>query len=109
MKWLDGYSFLSAQVGRGTWNTTHANRIFAVSKRFVRFLWELRLIELPRNLDKKTLAFTLSPREIEIFTDAEVRALWAVVANQTRVDVALSLNCGMTAKDINDLRQEQVD
>lgn len=109
MRWSDWYGFLASSVQSGRWNTSHVNRIYAVSKRFVKFCWECRLLELPRNLEKRTMNFAISAQVIEIFSDAELAKLWAVVGNQTRLHVALSLNCGFTAVDINDLRQSEVD
>lgn len=50
-KWLGWYTHLSGKVADGTWELSHCDRIFAISRRFVRFLWEMRLIELPRNLE----------------------------------------------------------
>jgi len=109
-KWLAWYGYLSAAVKAGKWNIAHVNRIFAVSKRFVRFLWELRLLlTLPRNLDSKNLAFPIRPRQVQIFEDEEIARLYAVVRNQSRLHFLLMLNCGMLARDISDLRQDQVD
>ncbi len=108
-KWLEWYTFLSGQISKGVWDVSHVDRIFAVARRFVRFLWDMRLVELPRNLDSKRLAFTVSPKEIEVFSTEELKALWAVVSGQTKLHVLLMLNCGFIGKDISDLRQDDVD
>ena len=109
-KWLAWYGYLSAAVEAGKWNTTHVSRIFALSKRFVRFLWELRLLPaLPRNLDSKNLAFTIHPRQVQIFEDEDIARLYAVLRNQSRLHFLLMLNCGMLARDISDSAQDQVD
>jgi integrase len=55
------------------------------------------------------MTFTLHPKEVEVYTAQEVRAVWQVVKNQSRLHFLLMLNCGMLAKDINDLRQDEVD
>jgi integrase len=109
-RWLEWHAFLAEQVEAGRWNVAHVNRIWAISKRFVRFCWELRALDsLPRNLDKRSLAFTVRPRAVEVFTAEELRALYAVVANQSRLHFLLMCNCGFLASDLNDLRQHEVD
>jgi integrase len=109
VKWLEFYNHLAGQVAKGVWGHTHVDRILGVARRFVRFLWELRLIDLPRNLDSKRLTFASAPRDIEVFGAQELARLYAVVANQSRLHFLLMLNCGMTARDINDLRHDQID
>jgi hypothetical protein len=108
-KWLAWYGFLAEQRKLGRWGDYRCGRIMDVAKRFVRFCCELELLELPRNLDNPGLSFTNPPKEIEVCTDGELARLWAAVRNQSRLHVLLMLNCGMLAKDINDLRQSEVD
>ncbi len=108
-KWLAWYGFLGEQRKLGRWGDYRCGRIMDVAKRFVRFCWELELLELPRNLDNPGLSFTNPPKEIEVCTEEELARLWSAVKNQSRLHVLLMLNCGMLAKDINDLRQDEVD
>lgn len=109
LKWQEFFSHVADKVAKRTWGMTHANRVFAVAKRFVRYLWELRLIELPRNLDSKRFSFKLSPSEIEVWTIDEIKKFLAPVNGQTRLHVLLMLNCGMLGKDISDLSPKEVD
>jgi integrase len=108
-KWQDWYSFLAGKRASGEWSEAHVDRILQVAKRFVKALWEWELIGLPRNLDSKTLSFQVSPKQIEVFSADELAALWGAVKNQSRLHVLLCLNCGMLAKDVNDLRHDEVD
>jgi len=108
-KWLDWYTHLNAQITKRIWDVSHVDRIFGVSKRFVKFLWEMRLVELPRNLDSKRLAFTVPPREIELFTGDELKRLFTITTGQSKLHILLMLNCGFVGKDISDLRPDEVD
>ena len=51
----------------------------------------------------------LHPRQVQIYEDEEIIRLFAVLRNQSRLHFLLMLNCGMLARDISDLRQDQVD
>jgi integrase len=108
-KWLEWYNWLSGQVSGGTWGVAHADRLLSVARRFVRFLWELRLIELPRNLDNRQLAFTQSPKQVEIFSVEEVQKLYATATGQSKLHVLLMLNCGFQGMDVATLGQNEVD
>ncbi len=109
LKWQNWYNFLTSQIASKIWIVSHCDRIFAVAKRFVRYLWEMRLIELPRNLDSRNLSFAVSPSKIVVWTTDEIKKLLSVATGQTRLHVLLMLNCGFLGKDISDLRQEEID
>jgi hypothetical protein len=98
VKWLEWFNYLCGQIDKGVWGASHCDRILAVSKRFVRFLWELEMIDLPRNLDKKDLSFTVRAKEIETFTEEELRALLNVTTGQSELHVLLMLNAGLSAR-----------
>jgi hypothetical protein len=108
-KWTETYEWLCDQLDQGVWANSHCDRIFAIARRFVEWLWEIELIDLPRNLRKKEYAFMQGPKKIMTWTAEELQALWSVVSGQTRLQVLLMLNCGMTGIDISDLRQDEVD
>lgn len=109
VKWAEWYAFLASRVNDGTWAVSHADRIFAVSKRFVRYLWEVELIDLPRNLDSKNLSFTIAPTEITTWTNEEIAKLLMTTTGQSRLHIYLMLNCGFIGQDVNDLRHDEVD
>ncbi len=108
-KWLEFHGWLAGRLEDGTWGVEHCDRVRAVAKRFVRFLYEMRLIELPRNLDNRGLSFKKAPQKIATFSVNEVQKLYAVVGGQSKLHVLLMLNCGFTGQDINDLRHAEVD
>lgn len=108
-KWLGWYAHLAGKVTEGTWESSHCDRIFAISKRFIRFLWEMRLIELPRNLENRSLAFSVGAKQIEVFSVDEVQKLFDTATGQTSLHILLMLNCGFIGQDVSDLRQDQVD
>ena len=108
-KWLELHGWLSAKLDRGEWGLEHCDRIFSVAKRFIKFLWEMRLIELPRNLDRRDLAFTQHAKQIKTFTVEGVRKLYAITSGQSKLHLLLMLNCGFIGKDVNDLHPQQVD
>jgi integrase len=112
LKWRDWYNYLAGEVASRKWAASHARRIYAVAKRFVRFLWEVRkLDQLPRTLDSSSLTFKVPPREVEIFTEGEICSLYGKIpdTSQSKLHFLLMLNCGMLAVDINDLREGEVD
>lgn len=109
LKWQDWHAFLSTSLESGHWGESYVSRIYSVSKRFVRTLWEWELIALPRNLDSSKLGFTVSPKAIKVVADDDLIALLKAVKGQTYLHALLMLNCGFTAKDVNDLRHDEVD
>lgn len=108
-RWQEWYGHLAEKKAAGEWSASHVDRILQVARRFVKALWEWELIELPRNLDSRTLAFEVPARKVETFSAGELARLWGAVRNQSRLHVLLMLNCGMLAKDVSDLKQTEVD
>jgi integrase len=79
-------------------------------KRLVRYCWEARAIDLPRNLDSRALRFKVQPKAVRTWTPQEVRkVLKKLKKPQLRLYALLGLNCGMTNVDIGYLRKDQVD
>jgi hypothetical protein len=77
-------------------------------KRLVRYCWEARAIELPRNLESRAFRFKVQPKAIKTFTGAEVRECLNLLKPQLRLYAMLGLNCGMTNVDIGLLRKDQI-
>ena len=65
--------------------------------------------ELPRNLGDKSLSIRVPKKKLVLFTDGEIKTLLAEAKERLKLCILLSLNCGMTQKDISDLRPDQVD
>jgi len=89
---------------------SHKARIQIDAKSFVKYLFEKRILDnLPRNLGNKALAFGDAVKKINVVPLGEVRKFFKEATGQTRLHFLLGLNCGMTAQDISDLQQSQVD
>jgi integrase len=76
-------------------------------KKFVRFLWSKRVIDLPRNLDAYKIGTEL--KAVKTWDLAEVRSLVARLKGRLRAAVLLGLNCGMTSVDVAGLTKDMVD
>jgi integrase len=87
----------------------YKGRILRTAKNFVRYLYEMRLIELPRNLDSRLLAFKSRRKEVKPLAVDVLRRFYGAAVGQTKLHVLLMLNCGMTAQDVSDLRDDEVD
>lgn len=93
-------------------SATTAKEHLATVKMFVRWLWEMEVIAvLPRVLGNKsnTLKITAEGTAPVIFDNAEVELLLKNATGRTKLFILLMLNCGMTQKDIADLRKSEVD
>jgi integrase len=98
--WLTGKPF----------DDSHKARIHIDAKNFVRYLFEKRILDnLPRNIGNSALAFGEKVKSIKVVPVADVRAFLKACTGQTSLHVLLALNCGMTAQDISDLNEHQVD
>jgi hypothetical protein len=87
-------------TGFDTWSTF---------KRFVKWLWGLDLIDLPKNLDSKEYTFPRKRKKIEIISDDDLKSLFAKATERTTLYMLLGLNTAMTQVDIAWLRHENVD
>jgi integrase len=91
--------------------TTASDRMTSV-KGFIRWLWQTEAIsELPRVLHPKSKMLEIGKgvKKILTFTESEIATLLTRASNRTKLYVLLALNCGMTQKDISDLRDDEVD
>lgn len=85
-----------------------AREILYVIKALIYWAYELRLCDqLPRNLRKFT-AVQLPRPTIKTFSVEEVRLLWNTADERLRCFIALAVNCGYGAKDISDLKINEV-
>ena len=94
------------------WSRTTAGHYMTTVKSFVRWLWQIEAIQtLPRNLDGKSASLRIgreSP-EVVVFEIDEIKTLLERASDRTKLYILLMLNCGMTQKDISDLKQSEVD
>ncbi len=95
-----------------SFSMTTAREYLTTVKSFVRWLWELEVIAaLPRVLGNKSksLKITAENSTPVIFENDEVLRLLNNATGRTKLFMLLMLNCGMTQKDIADLRKLEVD
>jgi integrase len=76
-------------------------------RRFTKFVWSRRLIELPRNLD--AFSFQVQAQEIELPSPEEVREALNELKPRLQLYCLLGLNCGMLSADVGQLRKDQID
>jgi len=95
------------QGDKGGWSVSYAKEIFSNTRRFIRWLWEVDAIEMPRNLDTR-FRFPSSTKKIETWTVAEVQEAIGAANGKMKLALLLMLNAGMTQRDVSDLRQDEV-
>jgi integrase len=89
--------------------TEEAAKEYQVSKTFVRWLWKQDLLpSLPKNLDD-IMSFPRFTKEIQTYSNADIKKTVKLATGQLKLHLLLMLNCGMTQKDISDLRKDQID
>lgn len=76
-------------------------------RRFVGYVSDKRLIEVPRNLSK--FRFKVRPQKIKVYPLEEVKQVLAALTPRLRLYALLGLNCGMTNVDIGRLTKGMVD
>lgn len=103
------YLFLVGKINNGEMSDKYADSAMKEARAFVRSRWELRLIDLPRNLDSKSLSITVQDKAIRLFDDTEIAELLKNAPDRVRLYLLLALNCGFTASDIGTLTHSEVD
>lgn len=109
---LKYHTHLMDKVKTKEWTRTTARHYLVAVKAFVRWLWQSEAIPaLPRMLDSQSKLLTISDPlpTVVVFTPEEVRTLLAAASDRTKLYVLLMLNCGMTQKDIADLKPSEID
>lgn len=106
------HSHLLDGVKSGKWGRTNAKNYLSTVKSFIRWLWQTdKIAALPRVIDgrSKLLKISAAAAEITVFDKSELAMLLTNASDRTKLYILLMLNCGMTQKDIADLRQPEVD
>jgi hypothetical protein len=86
-----------------------ARKRLRMMKRFIKYLWGQRLIELPRNLDSEEFRFQVVAREIVVPERDRVVAVVAALPPRLRLYALLALNCAMNQVDISELKHTMLD
>lgn len=85
-----------------------AGGILTITKTFIRWLWEIEALEnMPRNIGKLTIETPAVV--IRTMPADEIKLLLAGAIGRTKLFLMLMLNCGMTQKDIADLKPREID
>lgn len=104
----DYYAELLRGITEKRWSADYAKDRLNAVKSFVRWLWTLDLIELPKVLNSADLRISKKITTPEVFTIEEVKAFLAAATDRTKLYLLLMINTGMLQKDIADLRQTEV-
>lgn len=92
----------------GGWSAIYAKEVFSNTRRFVRWLWERGIIEMPKNLNSRSFRFGPPSKTIETWSLEEIRKAIGTASGAMKLAILLSLNCGMTQTDVSDLLDVEV-
>lgn len=103
------YGWVCERVAGRKWSPATAAGVFMTARQFIRWLAESGAIPLPCNIASRRFKFGTGAREVETFTDDEVKTLISAATERTRLYLLLMLNCGMYQNDIAELAVSEVD
>lgn len=102
------YLSIKVDVDSGNLTASTANDRIAAARRFVRYLWQRDLIELPKNLDSRQYAFR-KHNVVKLPTLESAKAFIGQMSGELRLYALLMLNCSMNNIDIGELTHSQID
>ncbi len=108
---LKYHASLLASVKAEGWSKNTAFHYLSGVKSFVRWLWQTEAIDsLPRVIDSRSeLRISRPTSKPIVCTEQEIKKLLKSATRRTKLYILLMLNCGMTQKDISDLKMTEVD
>jgi integrase len=95
--------------GKAGWSVVYAKKTFGVARTFVKWLAELDVIPLPKNIASPSFNFKDGPKDVPTWTVEEFKTALAAATGQLRLHLLLMANCGFTQVDIADLKDSEVD
>lgn len=101
----DMYLWLRAK----SWGNLTKRKAWRIFRRMVKYLYSVRLIELPRNLGDVKLSFKVSVKKIRRYSAEEVRAELKGLSDRLRLYSLLALNCGMLGVDMATIAWSELD
>ena len=107
----DYHAHLLTKIKHHDYSRDTAWLAMAIVKQFVGWTYRQSMREkMPRNMERgcDDLTITTPAKQIPTFTTDEVKDILKTATPPTKLYVLLALNCGMTQKDISDLKPEQV-
>ena len=105
--WERYYTHLAQQVEQRKLSASTMSACLGAAREFIKSRWERRFIELPRNLQSRSLAMSPPLKEIEVFTKEEIAALLLAASEWERLLLLLMLNCGFYPVDIATLKKSE--
>lgn len=101
------HAYLLQQVADKKISAAYGHDLQRAVKQWIRWAWQNELLfQLPRNLD--TLHIRIPLKAIEHLEVNEARRILAAADDRLKLYLSLALLCGMTAKDMADLRHSEV-
>ena len=101
------YTHLKELVSKRNIKPATARDMASGASQYIRWAWKEGAIDQqPRNLGDCEI--TVPPNEIKVFKQNEIEELWLAANKRMRLFILLALNCGMTQKDISDLKPSEV-
>ena len=102
------YTSVRDSIAKGDTTASSARDTASDANQYIRWLWKEGAIEqLPRNLGDSEIV--VPSKEVRVFEIEEIKTLWKSANERMRLFILLALNCGMTQKDISDLKPAEVD
>jgi integrase len=102
------YGYALEQVSSQRWSRAYARETFSTARRWVRWLWEMGKIELPRNINSRSFRFGSPVKSIRTWTPEEVSKVLAAARPKMKLILLLMLNTGATQQDVSDLLDTEV-
>ncbi len=108
--WDQFHAELSSRIGSGKWSSKYGNSVLASVKGLFRWLFDSEEIEaIPRYVGSRSYSVAVPKKRPKPFTAEELKIIFQAANDEQRLHYLLCLNCGMTQKDLSDLRPEMVD
>jgi integrase len=105
--WEEFHRWLAEQLH---WTPSGRHKIQGTARRFIQYLWTHRAIDgLPRNLDDRSLRFSLPIRTPEAIPLDEAKRILELASGSLRACLFLMANCGYTQRDVATLKHAEVD
>ena len=105
----DWYGRLLKEMEAKRLSPSTARGRLQVARQFIRWCWELSLIELPRNIDSREMVIGVTPGNVEPMPVECWQERVAAADGQLRLALLLMANAGMTQVDISELQHTEID
>jgi integrase len=100
------YDWCLTKPGR---SADYRKKVFGTTRTFIRWLAEQAILDLPQNIDSRSFTFKNGPKAVPTWTPEEFQMVLGAATGQLRLHLLLMANCGLTQRDIADLKDSEVD